>query len=222
MWSATSVETTANPDWDNHTLPVNITGRHSLSWPANVVVATFSCTTSFITVVGNVLVIYAYCTTKQLRTYTNYFIVSLAVSDIVAGAITMPLYSVYWILGYWPFSDFLCDAYLYINHVFIHISIMAIVVIAYDRWQALEMPIQHLRKRTFRHASLLITVTYLLPILIWLFACFLWPYFAGERKIEDGRCYPQYVEDSLVFSCLAPCILFCVFLLTISSIGGYL
>ncbi len=190
-----------------------------LSHTSSIIVAVFSSLISFITVFGNVVVIHAFCTTQKLRTYTNYFLVSLAISDIVAGAITMPFYSVYWILGYWPFSNAFCDAYLYLNHCFIHISVMSIVIIAYDRWQALEMPIKHLRKRTLKHAMFLITLSYMIPIIIWLPGCLLWPYMVGTRTIKPELCYPQYV-DNLVFTCFAPCIFFWFPLLLISIFYG--
>ena len=190
-----------------------------LSWVGSIVVAVFSSLVSFVTVFGNLIVIYAFCTTRKLRTYTNFFLISLAVSDIVAGAITMPLYSVYWILGYWPFSDALCDAYLYLNHAFIHISVMSIVIIAYDRWEALETPIKHLQKRTLQHAMFLITISYMVPMLIWLPGCLLWPYLVGKRTIKEGLCYPQYV-DNIIFTCFAPCIFFWFPLLFITILYG--
>ena len=186
-------------------------GSNITEWnltPQNMTIAVFSGIINTITLFGNFLVLYAYCTTPKLRTYTNYYVVSLAISDIVAGGITMPIYSVYWVLGYWPFSSAFCDAYLYINHVFIHISIMAIVVIAYDRWQALAMPFKHLRKRTWQHALCLISFSYIIPFLVWLPGCLLWPYMTGGRTIPPDNCYPQYVSDSLVFSCFAPIIMF--------------
>ncbi|XP_072028218.1 muscarinic acetylcholine receptor M3-like [Amphiura filiformis] len=200
-------------DRDDHPI------HSGLSRNASISVAVFSFLISFITVFGNIVIIHAFCTIKKLQTYTNYFLVSLAISDIVAGAITMPLYSVYWILGYWPFSNALCDAYLYLNHSFIHISVMSIVIIAYDRWQALEMPIKHLRKRTLKHAIFLITLSYMIPFLIWLPICLLWPYMVGIRTIKPGLCYPQYV-DNLIFTCFAPCIFFWFPLLFISVFYG--
>ena len=206
LTSSTTFQYTYGMGEENVTNSSNIT-EWNLT-PQNLTIAVFSGIINTITLFGNFLVLYAYCTTPKLRTYTNYFVVSLAISDIIAGGITMPIYSVYWVLGYWPFSNAFCDAYLYINHVFIHISIMAIVVIAYDRWQALAKPFQHLRKRTWKHAMCLISLSYIIPFLVWLPGCLLWPYMHGGRTIPSDNCYPQYVSDSLVFSCFAPIIMF--------------
>ncbi|XP_022084993.1 muscarinic acetylcholine receptor M3-like [Acanthaster planci] len=169
-----------------------------------VTIAVLSGIFSFITVLGNLLVLFAFCVERRLRTYINYFIVALSFADLVAGAFTMPLYTVYWVLGFWPFGTALCDIYMYINHVFIHISLLGILVLAVDRYQAVYQPLKHLQKRTLRHASFMISIFYIIPFTLWLPWCLLWPYFAGARRIRDGFCYPQYVVDSLAFSILAP------------------
>ena len=183
---------------------------------SGIIVAIISAAISFITVTGNIMVIYAFCTTKELRSYTNFYIIALSFSDLVAGAFTMPFYSIYWILGYWPFPPLLCDFYAFFNTAFIHISIVMIVAIAYDRWDALEHPMRHLSRRTLSHALLLITISYIVPLLLWLFGTMLWPTFAGGRSIAPGRCYPQYVVDSFAFLIIVPFLIFWIPLLFIS------
>ena len=186
----------------------NRNDSEGLSFVASVIVAVVSSVVSFITVAGNVCVFYIIYTDKRLLTYTNYYILALSASDIVAGAFTMPLYSVYWILGRWPFSDMLCDVYLFLNQAFIHISIIMIVTIAYDRWDALEHPLEHLKRRTLHHALKLISLSYAIPLLLWLFGSFLWPYLKGSRDILPKRCYPQYVTDNFTFLLTVPFIIF--------------
>lgn len=45
-------------------------------------------------IVGNALVILAFGTTRRLRTTTNYFVVSLAFTDIMVGALSLPIFTV--------------------------------------------------------------------------------------------------------------------------------
>ncbi|XP_072027787.1 muscarinic acetylcholine receptor M5-like [Amphiura filiformis] len=183
---------------------------------SGIIIAIVSAAVNFVTISGNLLVIYAFFTTKELRSYTNFYIVALSFSALVAGAFTMPLYSIYWTLGYWPFSPLFCDVFAFINAAFIHISIVMIATIAYDRWDALEHPIRHLGRRTLGHAMLLITVTYTIPLILWLFCHMLWPILAGGRTIAPERCYPQYVTDSFTFLLIAPFLVFWIPMLIIS------
>ena len=54
---------------------------------------------------GNVLVVVAFAVFQKLRTVTNYFIVSLAVADILVAAISMPVWVAYLITGpAWTFD----------------------------------------------------------------------------------------------------------------------
>lgn len=46
--------------------------------------------------VGNVLVILAFVTgPRTIRTYTNYFVVNLAVSDLMVGSLSVPCWILY-------------------------------------------------------------------------------------------------------------------------------
>lgn len=54
---------------------------------------------------GNVLVVVAFAVFQKLRTVTNYFIVSLAVADILVAGISMPVWFAYLITGpMWMFD----------------------------------------------------------------------------------------------------------------------
>ena len=48
---------------------------------------------------GNVLVVTAFAVFQKLRNVTNYFIVSLAVADILVAAVSMPVWMAYLITG---------------------------------------------------------------------------------------------------------------------------
>jgi 7 transmembrane receptor (rhodopsin family). len=47
---------------------------------------------SILTLLGNGLVVIAFYTYRPLRTYTNYFIISLSASDILVGLISIPIW----------------------------------------------------------------------------------------------------------------------------------
>ena len=49
---------------------------------------------------------------RSLAGTQNWFIASLAVSDILVGLFIMPLSLTNELLGYWPFGSVLCDLWL--------------------------------------------------------------------------------------------------------------
>lgn len=74
----------------NVTFCFNLTGDGSSSEPVNywaIVLVLFP----LLTVFGNSLVVLSVVRDKTLRTVTNYFIVSLATSDIMVALLVMPL-----------------------------------------------------------------------------------------------------------------------------------
>ena len=50
----------------------------------------------FLTLFGNLLVILAFMFgSRNIRTYTNYFVVNLAVSDLMVGCVSLPFWIVF-------------------------------------------------------------------------------------------------------------------------------
>lgn len=61
---------------------------------------------------GNVLVVIAFAVFQKLRNMTNYFIVSLAVADILVAAVSMPVWSAYLLTGpMWMFDLWVQQVY---------------------------------------------------------------------------------------------------------------
>ena len=59
---------------------------------------------------GNFLVIVAFAIFQKLRNVTNYFIVSLAVADILVAGISMPVWAAYLITGpTWKFDTWVAQ-----------------------------------------------------------------------------------------------------------------
>ncbi|XP_023332557.1 dopamine D2-like receptor [Eurytemora carolleeae] len=111
-------------------------------------------------VFGNVLVILSVAKERALQNITNYFIVSLAVADLMVAGIVMPFYTytlVNW--GVWALPVGICDFYIAMDVVCSTSSIFNLVAISLDRFCAVTSPIsysQH-RKNTGR-AYLVITI----------------------------------------------------------------
>ena len=69
-------------------------------WPApfgmvlTVLIAVLMSVCIVVTTFGNLLVIVSFAVDRQIRQPTNYFICSLAVTDVLIGTVSMPFYTV--------------------------------------------------------------------------------------------------------------------------------
>ena len=74
-----------------------------------ILLAFFITCIMILIVVGNLLVCIAISTEKSLKTVQNWFIASLAVSDLLLGLIIMPFSLAYELMGYWIFGNVWCE-----------------------------------------------------------------------------------------------------------------
>ena len=87
---------------------------------------------------GNILVVAAVYRKKELRTTINYFIVSMAISDLLVPLFTLPLQLNHiingqqtWIGG--PFGEFSCRFMPFAAEVSTAVSILTMIIIAAER-----------------------------------------------------------------------------------------
>jgi len=98
---------------------------------------------NLVVIAGNSLVIAAVFTHRNLRTVTNTFIVSLAVADLLLGAVVLPFSSVNEVLGWWPFGRIWCSAWLAIDVWVCTASILNLCAISLDRYLAISRPFRY-------------------------------------------------------------------------------
>ncbi|KAF6715113.1 5-hydroxytryptamine receptor 2A [Oryzias melastigma] len=99
-----------------------------------------------VTVMGNILVILAVSLEKKLQNATNYFLMSLAVADMLLGILVMPVSMVTILYDYrWPLPPDLCPIWIYLDVLFSTASIMHLCAISLDRYIAIRNPIHHSR-----------------------------------------------------------------------------
>lgn len=83
---------------------------------------------------GNTLFISAFYKTRTLRSPQNYYLVSLAVADILNAVVCMPITLVVLSKGTWPFSDFTCQFQGSLIAIFATVSLLTLGIIAINRY----------------------------------------------------------------------------------------
>lgn len=118
-----------------------------------VIIAVFL---SLTTVVGNIMVMISFKIDKQLQTISNYFLFSLAVADFAIGLISMPLFTLYTVLGYWPLGPHICDTWLALDYLASNASVLNLLIISFDRYFSVTRPLTYRAKRTTSRAAIMI------------------------------------------------------------------
>ncbi|XP_022107850.1 muscarinic acetylcholine receptor M5-like [Acanthaster planci] len=162
---------------------------HTPGFYIRAIVGTFVL---LVTLLGNLLVLYVFATTPKLRTYTNYYLVGLAVADLVSGGITPILENVSWFLEAWPFGETACTINVYFNHLFLHATFLMTLMICVDRYRALKRPLVHLREKTLKHALLMMSFSYVVPFFIWTPLIIILPYSGVTRRVLPPDCFGSY------------------------------
>ncbi|OBS78150.1 hypothetical protein A6R68_19459 [Neotoma lepida] len=145
------------------------------------------------TLLGNTLVCAAVIRFRHLRSkVTNFFVISLAVSDLLVAVLVMPWKAVAEIAGFWPFGSF-CNIWVAFDIMCSTASILNLCVISVDRYWAISSPFQYERKMTPKAAFILISVAWTLSVLIsfipvqlsWHKAKPTWPLDGNSTFLED-------------------------------------
>ena len=118
------------------------------------------CITTLAAFIGNRLVVITFLKTPTLkRASTNYFIINMAVSDLLLALMNWPLYmsSCRGVLtGH--FAAFVCKFGMYFKIVSLAVSIESLVLIAVDRFIAAVYPMKiNMLKETKRVKLLFLT-----------------------------------------------------------------
>ncbi|CAD7686803.1 unnamed protein product [Nyctereutes procyonoides] len=117
------------------------------------------------TIGGNILVILAISLEKKLQYATNYFLMSLAVADLLVGLFVMPIALLTIMFEtIWPLPLVLCPAWLFLDVLFSTASIMHLCAISVDRYIAIKKPIQANQSNSRATAFIKITVVWLISI----------------------------------------------------------
>lgn len=111
--------------------------------------------------VGNVLICLAVYRKAALRTITNMFIVTLAISDVVMAVLPMPLSVGALITSKWSYGYTMCQLQGFTIHVLIFQSVQVITLTAINRNFSVVRPRLYKKIFTKKKTLVMITVVYL-------------------------------------------------------------
>lgn len=82
---------------------------------------------------GNLLVMVSVMRHRKLRVITNYFVVSLALADMLVAIFAMCFNASFEVTGRWLFGRFMCDVWNSMDVYFSTVSILHLCCISVDR-----------------------------------------------------------------------------------------
>ncbi|XP_022798486.1 adenosine receptor A3-like [Stylophora pistillata] len=172
----------------NNSIYVLIEPQETWYWTIKAIIAFFA-------IVGNGLVIYLIVSKRRLRVTKNWFVLSLAIADFFIGLITTST-------GIFCTFGHQCDWRLQIGiyNFLLYASTSNLWAMAIDRYIGVVYPLRYMSLMTFKRASVMIAISWLISFLA-AFVRLFWLYGEIDNTIDK---YYRMVIDLLfgVFSCV--------------------
>ena len=156
-----------------------------------------ACIVIIVTVLGNVMVLLSFFIERALRQPTNYFIASLAMSDLLIGIFSMPCFTIYILLDYWPLGEIICDIWLSLDWTVCLASQYTVFFITADRFCSVKIPAKYRNWRTDVKVRMMIAGSWIIPSLVFFISIIGWQYFVGERTVSENQCEVQFMSNPL-------------------------
>lgn len=115
---------------------------------------------------GNLLVIAAVFCSNKLRSVTNFFIVNLAVADLLVGLAVLPFSATWEVFKVWIFGDVWCRIWLAVDVWMCTASILNLCAISLDRYVAVTRPVTYPSIMSTKKAKSLIAGIWVLSFVI--------------------------------------------------------
>ncbi|XP_071431667.1 5-hydroxytryptamine receptor 6 isoform X1 [Pithys albifrons albifrons] len=123
-------------------------------------VAAFLCFIILLTTAGNFLLILLIVTQRSLRNTSNYFLVSLFMSDLMVGLVVMPPAMLNQLYGRWVLRGDFCSLWASFDVMCCSASILNLCIISLDRYLLIISPLRYKLRMTSCRALGLILATW--------------------------------------------------------------
>ncbi|VDN54733.1 unnamed protein product [Dracunculus medinensis] len=123
-----------------------------------------------------------------MRSATNFFLLNLAVSDLMLSIICMPPTLISSVIYCWIFGDFLCKLFAYLQPVAVTASAYTLAAIAFERYHAICSPLRSRNRKTRSHAYAMISLVWIIALSANIFMLFMYE----EKNYKNGlTCAPK-------------------------------
>uniref|UniRef100_UPI003AAD05AD trace amine-associated receptor 1-like n=1 Tax=Centroberyx gerrardi TaxID=166262 RepID=UPI003AAD05AD len=166
---------------------------------------------SVLTMCGNLLVIISIIYFKQLHTPANYLILSLAMADLLVGALVLPFSIAVSVNSCWYLADLICQIARSLDVSLSTSSILNLCFISIDRYYAVCQPLRYRTKINFHAVVIMILVSWGVSGLLGIGVIIMG---LNEGKCE-GRCFSFHIPISSIAGCILTFYLPVIILLSI-------
>ncbi|XP_072493121.1 alpha-1D adrenergic receptor [Notamacropus eugenii] len=117
-------------------------------------------------IAGNLLVILSVACNRHLQTVTNYFIVNLAVADLLLSATVLPFSATMEVLGFWAFGRAFCDVWAAVDVLCCTASILSLCTISVDRYVGVRHSLKYPAIMTERKAAAILGLLWAVALVV--------------------------------------------------------
>ena len=93
-----------------------------------------------VTIMDNLFVIFLFVCKKKLVSSKPAYRLIL---NLTVGVVSLTVNCAWWIIGDWPFGEFLCKLYIIVDCITVYVSVLTVIGISFDRMLMVTRPIQY-------------------------------------------------------------------------------